>query len=130
MINSSVIALALILVFLVGVLLLIAHKGKPRLNKSYFKHQWSRLEANKTYSAAVITADALLDQALRQAHVKGETLGDRLKNTGLLSNLNGVWSAHKLRNQLVHEPDNQPTAIDCQKALRQYKRALQDLGAL
>ncbi len=131
MINSSVIALLVILVLLVGVIILIAHKGKPRLNKAYFNSHWEKIERNSNYSAAIINADALIDQALKMAHVKGATLGERLHNAaGLFKNVNAVWWAHKLRNRIVHEPDMQASAMECQKALRLYKQALKDLGAL
>lgn len=131
MINSSVIALVGILLFLVLVILLIAHKGKPRMNKKHFEGHWKKIEENNNYTQAVIKADTLLEEALISASIKGSTTGERLNNSiGFLKNIDGAWSAHKLRNQLVHESDANPTAIQCQKALRQYKKALKDLGAL
>lgn len=131
MINSSLISLCVVLVLLVLVVLVIAHKGKPRLNKKHFVSHWEKVEANTNYSEAVIKGDLLLDEAMKAAGIKGATAGERLNNSaGFLSNLNGVWAAHKLRNRLVHESSANPTAIECQKALRQYKRALKDLGAL
>ncbi len=131
MINSSVLALFFILLILVLIILLIAHKGKPRMNKNYFEKHWERIDSNENYTEAVIKADTLLDEALKNAGIKGGTTGERLNNsTGFLRDVNGAWAAHKLRNQLVHESDASPTAIECQKALRQYKKALKDLGAL
>lgn len=131
MINSSVIALVGILLFLVLVILLIVHKGKPRMNKKHFEAHWKKVEENENYPQAVIKADTLLEEALISAGIKGGTTGERLNNsTGFLKNINATWSAHKLRNQLVHEANANPTAMECQKALRQYKKALKDLGAL
>jgi hypothetical protein len=129
--NSSVVALIAIMFVLLLVVLLIAHKGKPRLNKQYFEKHWAAIEASDEYSRAVIKADALLDEALKGAGVRGGTTGERLNNaTGFLRDVNGAWSAHKLRNKLAHEVEANPTAIECQKALRKYKKALRDLGAL
>lgn len=131
MINSSLIALTLILLFLVLVILMIAHMGKPHMNKKYFLKHWQDIEHGDNYNASVIKADALLDEALKNAGIKGGTTGERLNNsTGFLRDINGTWSAHKLRNIITHEPGNQSTAIDCQRALRQFKKALKDLGAL
>lgn len=131
MINSSIIALITILLFLVIVVLLIAHKGKPRMNKKHFESHWKKIEENHNYTQAVIKADTLLEEALISAGIKGGTTGERLNNSaGFLKNINATWSAHKLRNQLVHESDASPTAMECQKAIRQYKKALKDLGAL
>jgi hypothetical protein len=131
MINSSILALIFILLVLVLVILLIAHKGKPRMNKKYFEKHWEHIDSNENYTEAIIKADTLLEEALKNAGIKGGTTGEKLNNsTGFLRDINGAWAAHKLRNQLAHESNVNPTAIDCQKALRQYKKALKDLGAL
>lgn len=131
MINSSVIALIFILMVLVLVLLLITHVGKPRLNKKHFEKLWRQIEAEENYTLAVLRADSLFDEALQNANIKGGTTGERLNNAvGFLRDINAAWSAHKLRNRIAHETNNQPTAIECQKALRKFKKALKDLGAL
>ena len=131
MISPSVIVLFFILLVLVLMILLIAHKGKPRMNKKHFIRHWKKIEADEDYKAAVKEADHLLEEALRNAGIKGGTTGERLNNAvGFLSNLNGTWSAHKLRNAIIENSELQPTAIELQRALRQYKKALKDLGAL
>lgn len=131
MIDLSLIGSIVILLVLVLIILLIAHRGKPRMNTKHFERHWERIEENTNYSQAVVKADGLLEEALKVAGIKGGTTGERLNNAvGFLRDLNGVWAAHKLRNQLVHETDVNPTAIECQKALRRYKKALKDLGAL
>lgn len=131
MMNTSLIAMIFILLVLVLIILMIAHRGKPRMNKKYFEKHWQKISQNDNYPSAVMKADALLDEALRNAGIKGGTTGELLNNAaGFLRDVNGAWSAHKLRNTLAHEVDAKPTAIECQKALRQYKKALKDLGAL
>lgn len=129
--SSSLVAMIFVVFVLLLVVLLIVHKGKPRLHTQYFEKHWAAIEVSEDYSKSVIRADALLDEALKRAGVRGGTVGERLNNaTGFLRDINGAWSAHKLRNQIVHEVEASPTAIDCQKALRKYKKALRDLGAL
>lgn len=129
--NTSVMTMTLILLVLVLAILVIAHKGKPRMNKKYFEKHWAEVQSTENYRNAIIKADSLLEEALKNAGIKGGTTGERLNGAvGFFRDVNGVWAAHKLRNSLDEEPESAPTAIDCQKALRQYKKALKDLGAL
>jgi len=129
--NESLLALLVIMFLLIGVVIFIAEKSKPRLNKQHFQKHWQDIEASSDYSRAVLRADSLLDEAMRHAKIKGVTMGERLNNSGgLIKDINAAWSAHKLRNTIAHEVSFEPTAIQCQRALRQFKRALKDLGAL
>ena len=55
---------------------------------------------------AIIRMDTLLGRSLQYAGVKGETVGERLKNARNLFNRqinNDIWEAHKIRNTIVHE---------------------------
>lgn len=77
---------------------------------------------------AILDADKLLDYALKVKGFQG-TLGDKMKKARFrFSDVNGVWTAHKLRNRIAHElqPINNGEA---KSALIQFKRALNDLGA-
>lgn len=131
MLEPSMIALIAVLLALFMVVLLIAHKGKPRVNRAHFQAAWQKIEAQENYSVAVMKADALLDEALQAARIKGGTTGERLNNSaGFLRDINSAWAAHKLRNKIAHEQSAEPTAMECQRALRQFKKALKDLGAL
>lgn len=131
MISSNILPMIIILLILVLVFLIIAHKGKPRMNKKHFEKQWNHVEDNDNYHAAVLKADELLNDALKNAGIKGSTTGEKLNNAvGFLRDINATWAAHKVHNKIIEEPAEEITAIECQKALRQYKRALKDLGAL
>jgi len=77
---------------------------------------------------AVMEADKLLYEVLEQRGYKG-TLGDKLKKAGpAFSNLNDVWSAHKLRNRLAHELGVGLSEKEAQTALGSFRRAYRDLG--
>ena len=77
---------------------------------------------------AVLDADKLLDYALKEHGFKG-ALGEKMKAAGpRFSDLNGVWNAHKLRNRLAHEMMDLKRG-EAQSALKNFKRALNDLGA-
>ena len=81
---------------------------------------------------AIMDADKLLNEALRGAGVLGAQLGDRLKKLrpGQLPNIDDVWQAHKVRNQIAHEPGFVLKRDLAERTLNIYEKALQDLGAL
>lgn len=57
-------------------------------------------------STLVIEADKLLGFTMEMLHIKGKTVGDRLKNAKPIfdkSLYNRIWQAHKIRNQIAHE---------------------------
>jgi hypothetical protein len=47
-----------------------------------------------------------------------------------LSNLDQVWQAHRLRNQIVHEPAFKIKRDLAEKALTIYEETLKNLGLL
>jgi hypothetical protein len=112
--------------------------GKPKkaLNQRYFQDRWMELLARVKTSPegmilAVIDADKLLDDALKKRRFKGKTMGERLVAAQRsLSDNDGVWYAHKLRNRLVHEPDVKLKKSEAQNALQGFRQGLKDLGAI
>ena len=133
-----VVFLAIVIVFGVAVLILLARFG-PRLarplNQKYFEERWLELLSRvKTYDGmilAIIDADKLLDQALKKKHFKGKTMGERLVSAQrTLSNNDTVWYAHKLRNRLVHEPNTRLRKGEAKNALAGFRQSLKDPGAL
>ncbi len=80
---------------------------------------------------AVIEADKLVDYSLKQLQVGGETMGERLRQgAARFSDYQGVWEAHKVRNQLVHEVNRELLSFETTGVLAKFKRGLHDLGAL
>ena len=132
----------LVAVLIVGILLFLAismtKKHKHSFDKENYQIDFLRIENSleqgneATYSMAIIQGDKLLDKAMCEMGVQGRTMGDRLKRIGKekFSQLNSVWHAHKLRNQIAHESDFQPEYRQAQHALATYKQALKDLGAI
>ncbi len=77
---------------------------------------------------AILDADKLLDYALKKQGFEG-SIGEKLKKSGpRFSDLNGLWNAHKLRNRIAHELGD-IDKNEAKKALSQFKKALNDLGA-
>ena len=85
-----------------------------------------------TYSLSIVEADKLLDKAMHEMGVPGKTMGDRLKKCGRekFTKLDSVWHAHKLRNQIAHEPRFSVDYQQSKRALATFKQALKDLGAI
>lgn len=128
-------------VLIVGILLIvvivITKKGPAPLAVEKYRMRWlaieKQLNRDETSSLhiAVLNADKLLDQALRDRRIRGDTMGERMKTAkSTWSNANAVWSAHKLRNQIAHESDVRVTYEDARRALSAFKQALKDIGAI
>ncbi|OGL75081.1 hypothetical protein A3C96_00570 [Candidatus Uhrbacteria bacterium RIFCSPHIGHO2_02_FULL_60_10] len=80
---------------------------------------------------AVIEADKLLDLALKSLYMSGNTLGERLKFAEYkYPELRAVWWAHKVRNQLAHEATFHLEAGVARRAIAEFRKALQRLGAI
>ncbi|MEY4723018.1 MAG: hypothetical protein RLZZ324_531 [Candidatus Parcubacteria bacterium] len=80
---------------------------------------------------AIIEADKLLDTALKSLSMAGETLGERLKFAQYkYPELRDVWPAHRVRNQLAHEASYHLDTGTARRSLKQFRSALERLGAL
>jgi len=130
---------AAILVFagILFALIAFTKKGPRQLDVEKYRSRWLSIERQLTrdnigsYSLTVLDADKLLDQAMKERGIVGETMGARLKQLQKVwSNANSVWSAHKLRNQIAHESDAKISYDRARKALSSFKQALKDVGAI
>lgn len=81
---------------------------------------------------AVIEADKFFDDILKKIGLHGSDMGERLRkiNVSQISNINDIWSAHKVRNNIVHQTGYKLTAVDAQKSVEAYKKGLGELEAL
>lgn len=135
-----------IIFFLAGVLVFAAilfavitltRKGPSKLDINKYRSRWMTIEQQlkrdepMTFQVCVMNADTLLDQALKDKGVQGTTMGERMKQfQQKWSNANNVWTAHKLRNQLAHEPEFKVNYDSARRALAAFKQALKDVGAI
>ena len=116
-------------------LIAVIFKRRPRKLKTVrFQDRWRDLQklcANKeTWSKAVVAADKLLDEALKKRRYAGKSMGERLtKAQRDLSDNEGVWFGHKLRNKVEHDQDVKLKESEVKKALIGIRQALKDLGA-
>lgn len=109
-------------------------KRRPKLlDASYFQPKWQEAQSyckdKTTWPLAIINADKLLDEALKRRRYRGKTMGERMVAAQRdITDNDGVWYAHKLRNRLVHEADVKLKEQDVKKALIGIRQALRDLG--
>jgi len=83
------------------------------------------------FEKAVIQADKLVNLAMKQKGAKGEIFADRARDfRKKFSDYDGLWKAHILRNNLVHEPDFEIYKFSAEKAIKRFHKALKDLGIL
>lgn len=138
--NGTLLAF-LIGILVVGVLLVVvialSKKGGVALDVNKYRQKWLTIEQQlkkdepTSHVLCILNADKLLDQALRERGIKGETMGARMKTLQAnWSNANAVWGAHKLRNQIAHETDVQVDYETARRALGCFKQALKDVGAI
>ncbi len=81
---------------------------------------------------AVIEADKLADDALKQFGLQGEHMADRLQQVRPeeLRSLNALWASHRLRNEFVHTPGYHASAEEIRKALQGYEAFLKEVKVL
>ena len=115
----------------------LTKRGPSALDVEKYRTRWLAIEQQlkrdeaMTYHMSVLNADTLLDQALKEKGVQGATMGERMKQMQQKwSNANSVWSAHKLRNQIAHEPDVRIDYENARRSLMAFKQALKDVGAI
>jgi hypothetical protein len=131
----TALAVAIMLVIITVLSRALTQKVPRKLDVKKFMERWRELQQKcrnkETWPLAVIDADKLLDDALKRRHYKGRSMGERLVSAQRdLSDNDGVWYGHKLRNKIVHEEMRNLRQKEVQQALQGFRQALRDLGAL
>jgi hypothetical protein len=133
---DSLLMLFLAVVVVAGLVLLVGlgqfSRRRSGLDAKFYRDRWTKIEqvqkmGEAGWQVAIIQADKLLDQALRERGFSGDTMGDRLKSSHAGDK---VWAAHKIRNRIAHETDVKLNAIVVNQALRGFKQGLKNVGAL
>lgn len=111
-------------------------KKYQRINRLIIESKWTEIEkmmklgGPTNFRQAVIEGDKLIDLVLK-SKVEGETMGERLKNSRHLfshESYNSLWTAHKIRNKIVHEAQFESLFSDAKLAIKGYQKALKELG--
>ncbi len=153
--TARIIIIILDVALFLGIIILIwkAWEFRPRLEENFrgtgedeeltFDHkailsQWKKLH-NDAASApphsvtlAVIAADNFVDTILKGMGLEGDSMADRLQkfDPREYHTLEGLWKAHKIRNQLVHTPGFEISEREGSELLKAYEAFLKELGAL
>lgn len=99
------------------------------------KGKWKKIQKRlkrgleSEYKLAVIEADSMLNDTLARMGYAGSTLGERLEKITkeVIPNIKELWSAHKIRNNLLHDPDYKLTLGETKRVLAIFEKALNDL---
>lgn len=141
---STGLALALLFVAFVGLgAWMFLHRYQrrarpmPAEEKAYVHIRWHEVErmmqkgGPANLRQAVIEGDKLVDHTLKHLGVPGESMGERLRAAKTrFSDYDGLWKAHKTRNQVVHETRKELLSFEAKQAIGRFRRALTDLGIL
>ena len=97
-------------------------KIKTRLN----------VDSEAEYKLAIIDADSLLDNILKDMGYSGNSLGERLNELAAITlpSIEKVREAHKVRSNIIHDPDYNLSFDQTRDALVVYEAALKELEAL
>lgn len=83
------------------------------------------------WKLAIIEADIILDDILKQRGYVGTSLGERLKGVapGQLDTINDAWEAHKIRNRIAHDgADFVLTQRLAEETINRYRRVFNEFG--
>lgn len=82
------------------------------------------------WKLAIIEADIILDEALKNQGFEGSSLGERLRSISSvqLNSLNDAWEAHKIRNRIAHDgADFVLTHRLAVETINRYRRVFSEL---
>lgn len=132
-IGGAVAIVALLLAFALWYFVL--RRRPKKIKQDQFQAKWQDLQKllkdKQAWPDAIIAADKLLDEALKKKRFAGKGMGERLvKAQRLLTDNDGVWFGHKLRNKIEQDPKLKLKEKDVKQALLGIRQALKDLGAL
>ncbi len=83
------------------------------------------------WKLAIIEADIVLDDILKQRGYAGNSLGERLRSIApsQLATLDDAWEAHKIRNQIAHGgADFVLTQRLAEETINRYRRVFGEFG--
>ena len=108
---------------------------RHRINPAAYKEKWTDLQrfcaGKETWPLAIITADKLLDEALKHKRLKGKSMGERLVSAQrTLTDNDSVWFSHNLAKKLMDDTVTRLNQADVKKSLLGVRQALRDLGVL
>lgn len=105
--------------------------GAPKNKRVEDMIEHSNSDNPSDWKLAIIEADIILDELLKESGYGGTSLGERLRSISpnQLESLDDAWQAHKVRNQIAHgSADFVLTQRLAQDTIKQYRRVFHELG--
>ncbi len=109
------------------------HHQSPRNSRLQDVLTHSVSDSPNDWKLAIIEADIILDDILKQRGFVGNSLGERLKNISpyQLRSLDDAWEAHKIRNRIAHDgADFVLTKHVAQETIARYQRVFAEFGVM
>ncbi len=131
-----IIAISVTLILLGIIIFVTIFRVRKRRNlPDYFKKEWlavQRLCASKdTWALAVMSADKLLDEALKAKHMKGKSMGERMVSAQRqIGDNDSAWFAHNMAKKLMANSKYLLRESEAKKALVGVGRVLKDMELL
>ncbi len=115
------------------------HEKKiPTLRDAVTKERWEAIRKKvasgtlESMKLAIIDADKIVDDVLKRLGLQGTHMADRLEQIrpDELRSLEGLWRAHRLRNELVHTPGFELRPETAERAIQAYETFLKEVKVL
>ncbi len=108
------------------------------LRSEVMKENWQKVVGRahssppQSLTIGIIEADSFVDESLKRMGLKGEHMADRLEHISPdeVRSLNNLWTAHRIRNDLVHTPGFTVSEEEADKILGYYEEFLKELGVI
>jgi hypothetical protein len=85
------------------------------------------------WRVAIIEADSMLEELLRQRGMQGDTMSELLEDAknGGFSTIQSAFDAHVVRNQIAHQGLDFPmTQIEARRVIKMYQNTFEELRAI
>jgi len=110
-------------------------KLEQQVDHARFAHVMSLIESahESDWRQAIIEADIMLDDLLKQLKIEGNTIGDRLKNVdrNTFKTLDNAWTAHKVRNEIAHKGSAYKLSNHlAYRTIKQYESVFREHGEI
>ena len=114
------------------------YKKTYTLEDAALKERWASVikktatDSPDSLKLAIIEADKVVDDALKQLGLEGEHMADRLEQLSgdEVRTLSHLWRAHRVRNNLVHTPGFELSKEHAMMVIKDYELFLKEIKLL
>ena len=107
------------------------HRGDKRVSRLDDVLLHAQSDNPNDWKLAIIEADIILDQVLKERGYAGNSLGERLRSItpSHLGSIDDAWEAHKVRNKIAHEgADFVITKRIVNETIARYQNVFREFG--